>query len=529
MWYQSDGERLTPMLYVFDDFVLDTDRRELRRRSDAIDVEPQVFDLIAYLIQNRDRVASRDDLMATIWQGRIVSESTLSSRINAARMALGDDGNAQRLIRTLPRKGVRFVGEVREGGPPETERADAPTAAGAADGAVIAVLPFTNMSGDSETDYFADGMAEEIITALARCGGLLVIARNSSFTYKGRAIDIRQVGRELGAGYVLEGSVRRQGTQLRVTAQLIETAAGTHLWAERYDGTLDGVFELQDRIAESAAGAIEPKLRYAEVERVRRKPTESLEAYDLWLRALALFGEFTRESLAAAQRYLTQALTIDPDYALAMASSAYYHAHAHFQGWLQPGEPEPARALELAYRAVRLGANEPNILWQAGFAVWTFEQSGSRSLELMRRSLQINPNSAAALAMSGWVEASNGDAIAGRSLLERAIRLSPRHPRSWFQFTGMAITCHLERNYEECIGWAEKALVQHPHFAVAVRMLAAALVNSGRLDRAREVMAEALRIEPDMTLASLTSRIPLGDTPLLRSYRAALLKAGLPE
>ncbi|MBV9834695.1 MAG: winged helix-turn-helix domain-containing protein [Alphaproteobacteria bacterium] len=518
------------MLYVFDDYVLDTDRRELRRRSAAIDVEPQVFDLITYLVQNRDRVASRDDLISTIWQGRIVSESTLSSRINAARTALGDSGAAQRLIRTLPRKGVRFVGEVREGEMADEAPPPAPAAAPASmDGATIAVLPFTNMGADSESDYFADGMAEEIITALSRCGGLLVIARNSSFIYKGRAVDIRQVGRELGVGYVLEGSVRRHGQQLRVTAQLIETAAGTHLWAERYDGTLDGVFDLQDRIAESTAAAIEPKLRYAEVDRVRRKPTESLEAYDLWLRALAHFGEFTPDAVAAAQRSLAQALAIDPDYALAMASIAYYHAQCHFQGWLPTDGDERARALELAYRAARLAPNEPNVLWQVAFAIWTFEQSGPKSLELFRRSLHINPSSAAGLAMAGWVEAANGDAVAGRALLERSMRLSPRHPRGWFAFTGMAITCHLEQNYAECIAWAEKALVQHPRFAIALRMLAAALVNSGQLERAKAVMAEALSIEPDMTLSGLTSRIPLGDTPMLRNYRAALVRAGLPE
>src|SRR5688572_18496555 len=187
------------MLYVFDDYVLDTDRRELRRRSAPIDVEPQVFDLIAYLVQNRDRVASRDDLIGSIWQGRVVSESTLSSRINAARTALGDSGATQRLIRTLPRKGVRFVGEVRESeAVPEATPTILP---GSTESRAIAVLPFTNMGSDAESDYFADGMAEEIITALARCGSLLVIARNSSFIYKGRPVDIRQVGRELGVGY----------------------------------------------------------------------------------------------------------------------------------------------------------------------------------------------------------------------------------------------------------------------------------------------------------------------------------------
>jgi TolB-like protein len=248
------------MIYLFGDCTLDIGRRELRRGGAIIDMEPQVFDLLEFLIRQRDRVVSRDDVLEAVWQGRIVSESTLSSRINAARTAIGDDGVNQRLIRTLPRKGLRFVAEVQEEqGVPRAEPASQVASEGLAparkvdaavtDGPSIAVLPFTNMSGDPESDYFADGMAEEIITALARCGGILVIARNSSFIYKGKAVDVRQVGRELGVGYVLEGSVRRSEDRLRITTQLIETSAGTHLWADRFDGSFSDVFGLQDRIA----------------------------------------------------------------------------------------------------------------------------------------------------------------------------------------------------------------------------------------------------------------------------------------
>ena len=243
---------------------------------------------LEFLIRSRERVVSRDDLMAAVWRGRIVSEATLSSRVNSARAAIGDNGEQQRLIRTLPRKGVRFVGEVREQsdtpsppGPAATPEAATPRLTEPS----IAVLPFTNMSGDPEQDYFADGIVEDIITALSRCSGLMVIARNSSFTYKGKAVDVRQVGRELGVRYVLEGSVRRGGDRLRINGQLIDATSGSHLWADRFDGDVIDVFELQDRITESVVAAIEPTLQLAEVERRRSRAPSQLDAYDLLLRA----------------------------------------------------------------------------------------------------------------------------------------------------------------------------------------------------------------------------------------------------
>lgn len=522
------------MLYLFDDCALDTDRRELRRAGGTVDLEPQVFDLLAFLIRERGRVVSRDDLLTAVWNGRIVSESTLSSRINAARTAIGDDGTAQRLIRTLARKGIRFVGEVRDG---QALAAAAPVVAPAmaaadptvAEGPAIAVLPFTNMSGDPETDYFADGMAEEIITALARCGGILVIARNSSFTYKGQPVDVRRVGRELNVGYVLEGSVRRSDERLRITAQLIETAGGTHLWADRFDGGLAEVFDLQDRIAETAAAVIEPKLRYAEVERVRRRPPQNLDAYELWLRAISHANEFTAESMAAALGCLDRALELDTSFALALATAAYYHAHCSLQGWVPQPDDKREAAVRRAYDAVELAKGDANALWQAAFAIWALERNVPRALELFRRSLQSNPNSAMALAMAGWVEAASGDPKGGRALLDRSQRLNPRHPRGWFVWTGMAVACLADGSFAESALWAEKALAQNRRFGVALRVLAVALVNAGEIDRARKVVSEILQLEPNLTATALHRRLPFSNLPILENYRASLLKAGLPE
>jgi TolB-like protein len=254
--------------YLFEDFVLDTGRRELRRDNRLISVAPQVFDLLAYLICRRERVVTKDDLVASIWKGRAVSDSALTTRINAARVVVGDSGEGQRLIKTLVRKGVRFVGEVQEQTPAPEARVVAERPAGSGpvptEKPSIAVLPFNNMSGDAEQVYFADGMAEDITTALSKVRWLSVAARNSAFAYKGEAVDVRDAGRELGARYVLEGSVRKAGSRVRITAQLLDSATGLHVWAERYDRELADTFAVQDDIAEQVVAAIEPRLYAAE-------------------------------------------------------------------------------------------------------------------------------------------------------------------------------------------------------------------------------------------------------------------------
>ena len=521
------------MLYAFGDCVLDTERRELRRGPQRVDVEPQVFDLLEFLIRNRGRVASRDDLLAAVWQGRIVSESTLSSRINAARSAIGDDGAGQRWIRTLPRKGLRFVGEVRER-TPETD--DTPQSAhtsasgpAAVDGPAIAVLPFTNMSGDADTDYFADGMAEEIITALSQCGGILVIARNSSFIYKGRAVDVRQVGQELGVGYLLEGSVRRRGDQLRITAQLIETASGTHLWAGRFEGSTYEVFELQDRIAESAAAIIEPKLRFAEVERVRRKPPQKLAAYDLWLQSLSCAGEYTPEGLAAAVTCIERALEIDPAYAVAMATGAFYHAQSYLHGGLQQLSVPKAAALGMARRALEIAKDDSNVQWMSAFAIWILALDAPRARELFRRSLISNPSSAIALTMAGWVEAINDNPLEGRRLIERSMRLNPRHPHGWMMSFGMATTFIAEGGFREAARWAETALADNPHSTLVLRALIVACVNSGRQDSARALAQQLLAIDPQFTISGWRANATITSPPLVKRYSEAFAAAGLPQ
>jgi TolB-like protein/Flp pilus assembly protein TadD len=510
------------MIYPFEDYSLDTDRRELRRDSTLVALEPQVFDLLEYLIRNRDRVVSRDDLLASVWGGRIVSESALASRINAARRAVGDNGEQQRLIKTLPRKGIRFVGVVREEQAREAAMAlpDQPS---------IAVLPFTNMSGDPDQDYFAEGMAEEIITALSRCSWLFVIARNSSFTYKGRVVDVRQIGRELGVRYILEGSVRRAGERLRITGQLVDSASGMHIWADRFDGDVGDLFELQDRITESVVGAIEPKLQLAEIDRLRHKAAPDLNAYDLLLQAQALEYEFTEQSLAAALRRLEQALAIDAAYAPAMALAAYCYAERHNQGWTQVQEEDAIEGLRLALRAVELGKNDANVLWMAGFAVRVLGADPQRARELLNRSLQINPNSAIALATAAWNEVMLGNPARAFELLQRAERLSPRDPRAWYMASAAAFAHFVAGQFEEAVRCAERALAHNPRFTRTLRVLAASLARLGRMDSAAQVMREVLKIEPHLTLTKLRWRLRHMDESVLNQFSAALRLAGLPE
>ncbi len=521
------------MIYRFGPFTLDSARRELSRDGAEIAVEPQVFDLLRVLIERRDRVVSRDDLLEAVWNGRIVSEATLGSRINAARTAIGDTGTEQRWIRTLPRKGVRFVGTVQEA-VQEAGPGAAPLGSGLAWRAgprlpAVAVLPFTNMSPDPEQDYFADGMTEEIITALSRVSGLFVIARNSTFTYRGAAIDVRRVGQELGVGYVVAGSVRRGGSRLRITGQLVDAGTGAHLWADSFDGGLDDVFALQERVAARAAAAIEPTLQLAEIGRLGRDAPAHPDAYDRLLRANARLADFTAAGMAAALDHLDEALALDPGYAPAMAAAAYCRAQCHFQGWIAQGEAERAAAVRLAWGAVERAPGDAQVLWMAAFAVWNMSETGrERARDLFGRALLVNPNSALALTLAGWIETMCGRAEAGRAMVERALQLNPRDPRGWLMSGVLAVAAVSEADYPEAIRWAERALAQNRRFAVALRALAVAHVGLGQPERARQAVAELLEIEPELTVSGFLARIPFPVAALGQRYAEALALAGLP-
>ena len=520
------------MPYLFEDYVLDSDRRELRRGGNLIPVEPQVFDLLEYLIRNRERVVSKDDLVASVWHGRIVSESAVSTRINALRAAIGDSGDEQRLVKTLPRKGIRFVGAVHEEQKPKA--ATASDAAGdqgsliLPDKPSIAVLPF-NMDRDPQQEYFADGVAEEIITALSRCSWLFVIARNSSFTYKGKAVDIRQVGRELGVRYVLEGSVRRSGNRLRFISQLIDAKTGAHIWADRFEGEMSDVFDLQDRITESVVAVIEPNIQRAEIERLKRKPVSNLDAYDLMLRAQQLEYEFTAQSLAQAIRYLEQALALDSDYAGAMALAANCYGERAFQGWTQNAEAETTKGVHLATRALELGRDDSNVLWMVAHATLRLAMDRERAKELAYGSLALNSNSAIAMTIAGLTEAMSGNPSRAIELLCRAQRLSPRDPRGWLTASALSLAYFTEGQFQEAARSAERSLIQNPRFGPPLQVMAASLAKLGQQEKAAALIHQLLKNEPQLSLSRLRSRLMFMEERVWDSFSQGLRLAGMPE
>jgi TolB-like protein/Tfp pilus assembly protein PilF len=393
----------------------------------------------------------------------------------------------------------------------------------------IAVLPFANLSGDPEQEYFADGIVEDIITALSRVKWFFVIARNSSFTYKGKTVDIKQVARELGVRYVLEGSVRKAGNKVRITGQVIDGTNGAHVWADSFDGALEDIFDLQDRITASVVTAIEPNLQLAEIERLKQKPPANFDAYDLVLRAQQLWYEYTEESLAAALVCLKKALSIDPTYAPAMALAANCFGHRRAQGWAQDFTAEATEGLRLASRAVELGKDDGQVLWMAAFAVLQFAMDARRAKELIYRSLLLNPNSAIAVTMAGNVETFSANPAKGLELLRRAERLNPRDPRAWIRSFGMALAHFAEGRFDEAASWGQKALAQNRRYAPALRILAASLAKLGQGDKAAEVMREILTLEPQLTLSKFRARTMFYDESVWNKLADGLRLAGLPE
>ena len=351
--------------YLFEDYAFDTERRELHRGADVVSVAPQVFDLLDYLIRNRERVVSKDDLIKAVWNGRIVSDAALTTRLNVARSAIGDSGDEQRLIKTLPRKGFRFVGQVREArevASPNPGEGAPESAPALPDRPSIAVLPFENMNSDPEQEYFADGMVEEIITALSRFKWLFVIARNSSFTFKGKAVDVKEVGRRLGVRYVLEGSVRKASGKVRIAGQLIDAVTGAHIWADRFERDLTDIFALQDEVTVAVVSAIEPKLLQTEIAMAARRRPENLTAYDFYLRAMQQYYLTSREGLAEAIRLAHRALELDPRFGLVAALAGNSHTRNVVEGYAVDPQFDRKEAVRLFRLALSVDDGDPDTL-----------------------------------------------------------------------------------------------------------------------------------------------------------------------
>ena len=395
----------------------------------------------------------------------------------------------------------------------------------------IAVLPFTNMSGDPEQDYFADGMVEEIITALSHFRQLFVIARNSSFTYKGRAVDVKQVGRELGVRYVLEGSVRKAANRVRITGQLVDTATGAHLWAERFDGGLGDIFDLQDQVTESVVGAIAPAVEKAEIERAKRKPTESLDAYALYLRGLARFYQFgNRQANEEALRLFNSATELDPDFASAYGRAAFCYVTAQTNGWISDTANEIAEVKRLAQRAVELGKDDAIALAAAGWALVYVVRDLEVGAALIDRALVLNSNLAEAWSFGGWVKNWLGEPELAIERFARAMRLSPLDPTLLRMPSGTAHAHFFLGRYDEAASWAAMALQDNPDYQPGLRIAAASNAMAGRLEQAHKAMARLRQLNPTLRVSTLKDVVgPFRRAEDLLRWEEGLRQAGLPE
>ncbi len=523
------------MRFSFSEHVLDTDRRELRRGAEPVALEPQVFDLLVYLLLNRDRVVTKDDLIAAVWGGRIVSDSTLTSRINAARKAIGDSGEQQMLIRTIARKGLRFVGSVdahSEGGEPQSTAASAMPPEDRSrstlpriDRPAIAVLPFLNMSGDPEQEYFSDGISEDIITALSKLRWFFVIARNSSFIYKGRAVHIRQIADEVGVDYVVEGSVRKGGDRVRITAQLNDVATGSHIWAERYDRNLADVFAVQDEITEAIVAAIEPQIYAAENFHAQRKPPNSLDAWDLVMRGLSHYWRVTRQDNLVAQALLEKAIAIDPNYGQALGVLAASHTFSAHMGWEEMATAAPL-AERFALAAILADSEDPWAHYALG-GVYLHSRRFEDSLAEFELALRLNPNFSLARGYHGLALSYCGRWEEGIVAARRALRLSPRDPYSAI-YCGIAAYAHyVGRNYDEAMRLSREGIRQRNDFVGAHRVLTAAAGMAGQPEVSNAALQELRRVQPNVSLAWIASELPIRQPAELQHYLDGFRRSGL--
>lgn len=519
------------MTFQFECYTVDPARRELRRQGDLVHVEPQVFDVLVYLVENRDRVVTKDELFANVWQGRIVSETTLSSRINAARRAVGDTGGRQALIQTIARRGFRFIGEASEQGarpslkpPVDAERGqDAKASASKpVEKPSIAVLPFANMSGDPDQNYFAVGMAEGLITSLSHIRWLMVIARNSSFVYKEQSVDVRQIGRDLNVRYLLEGSVHKAGRLVRITAQLINAETGANLWSNKFDGELKNVFALQDQISARVIGAMEPRLRGAEIERARRKGPDDLNAYDLYLRALPHAYAYTREGRTQAIELLTRALAIDPKYAEAHGLAAWCHIQ---RIWAESAQSatDLASAHAHAEAVMSITTDDASTLAFAANAYARATQDYPTAIQMIEHALGNNPSSAHAQAVGAVVNAWAGRYDKAVDLAERALRFSPFDPARHLAFAALARSRLFQGKPSEALVAARRAVQASPGHLPSHGYMMISLVRLGLTQELPATVERLLANVPRANLSQFSAHV------VFQPFMKELSVAGLPR
>jgi TolB-like protein/Tfp pilus assembly protein PilF len=507
----------------FGDVEIDLNAFELWRGGVLQAVEPQVLELVSYLARNSGRLVTKDELIETVWNGRIVSDATLASRIKSARQAIGDDGARQHWIKTVHGRGVRFLGEVASG------PAEPPPAADASGRPAVAVLPFENLTGESGESFLADGVAEEITAALSRMRSLTVIARSSTQVYRRRPVELGQVGRELGVRYVVMGTVRQAADTVRINARLVDVGSGAQIWADHYGGRLEDVFALEDRITAQLLSALVPTIRGVEIERARRKRPDSMEAYDYVMRALPQVWALTQEAGLEALRLTERAIALQPDYALAHALAAWCHFWQYVNGWPADLEATRVEGLRLARAALRLDDEDPDVLAMVGAVEATLGRHLDYAAALIDKALTIDPNSAWAWIRGGYCHVYRGSAELALQYFERAEKLSPFDPLNFNRHVGVALAHFIAGRYRQSAEAAAKSLLERPHLTWGHRVIAAAY---GQLGMRAEAAAAADRIRhysPGATIAGVLQVMPLESEDALARFAEGLRRAGLGE
>jgi TolB-like protein/tetratricopeptide (TPR) repeat protein len=509
----------------FGSFRLHLSQRELSRDGTPVRLGSRALEILCVLASAKGDVVTKDDLMARVWPDAVVEENAIQVHISALRKALDEEKSGRSYVVTATGRGYRLIG-LQPSAAAVGSEIDARRNLALPDKPSIAVLPFQNLSADPEQEYFADGIVEDIITGLSRIRWLFVIARNSSFIYKGKAVDVKQIGRELGVRYVLEGGVRKPANRIRITAQLVEAETGAHLWAERYDRLLDDIFAVQDEITMSVIGAIEPSLRKAEIERIKRKRPDSLDAYDLVLRSLPFLYSAMPGGVATAIPLLEKALELQPDYARAQADLAWCLHHRFSRG--EHHEEDRARAIRYAHAAVAGGGDDATTLAIAAFVISLAGHDNATALNLFDRALALSNSNIFALGCSAVTLAWMGKTEPAIERAQRALRLSPFDPLNVRPCNALAISYFCTKRYDKAADAARRATEFNPGFSPPHALLAAALIRLGRVEEAKAAAQRVLALQPTFTIRRFSVTVgfaPAVYEPFAEAWRAA----GLPE
>jgi TolB-like protein len=500
---------------AFGPFVLDRRRAALLRNGEAISLSHRGYLLLEALLDARGEAVEKSELMEHAWPGLVVEDGNLTVQIAALRKALGEDGDTQ--IITVPRVGYRLA-------LPAAEAASSSVVT-----PVVAVLPFKNLSGDPSQDYFADGVVDDIITALSRFRSFAVIGRNPSFVYKGRDVDVRQVARELKVRYVVEGSVRLAGDRLRVNAQLVDSDTGTQLWGEKFDGPAAQVFDVQDRITEGVVSIVEPRVRQAEIERSRRERPGSLAAYDLYLRAIPHFDAETPVDNIAAYELLSKAIALAPGYAIALTLAAGTLSNQISMGWpaFLPNNRE--KCIELMEAALVHGAGDPTVLAHCSVMLIHIAHDYDRGMRTTERALELNPNNIKVLLCAGISHLHCGGVDEAIALSRRALTISPGDRDGYFSMTTIAHANMILGHYEDALTWAERAQALNPYNNPTHWMLIAANALLDRMVEARRRLDAFHTLVPEVTIASIVAGQPRKEPRRMAAVLEGLRKAGMAE